>query len=167
MISKTIEAAINRQINHEITAAYNYLAISAWFEAETLPGFAAWFMIQRNEELQHAMRLYNYLLDRDGNVQLEAIAQPSAEFASITAAFEAALAMEKANTASINELYQMAKSEDDFATLSHLQWFLDEQVEEEKIMGESLAMVKLAGSDSSALLMLNEKFGSRRPEEEA
>ena len=166
MISKTIEAAINRQINHEITAAYNYLAISAWFEAESLPGFAAWFMIQREEELQHAMRLYNYLLDREGAVALEAIAQPNGSFDSITATFEAALAMEKANTAAINELYQMAKNEDDFATLSHLQWFLDEQVEEEKTMGESLAMVKLAGDDSSALLMLNEKFGSRRPEAE-
>ncbi len=166
MISPSIEAAINRQINHEIAAAYNYLAISAWFEQQNLPGFAAWFMIQRSEELEHAMRLYNYLLDRDGSVALGAVEQPRGDYGDIKGAFEAALAMEKANTAAINELYKQAKDEDDFATLSHLQWFLDEQVEEEKIMGESLAMVELAGNDSSAILMLNEKFGARKPEGE-
>lgn len=165
MISKTIEAALNRQINQEMSAAYNYFALSAWFEQKTLPGFAKWMMIQREEELAHAMRLYHYLLDRGGTVAFDAVSKPKAEYGSILAAFETALTQEQANTAAINELYKLAKDEDDYATLSHLQWFLDEQVEEEKTMDEAIAMIKLAGDDNSALLMLNEKFGARPPEQ--
>lgn len=161
-ISKKIEAAINKQINHEIMAAYNYLAISAWFEEQNLAGFAKWFMMQRTEELEHAQRLYQYLFDRGGKVTLDAVPKPKAAFASALAAFKAAYELEKANTRAINALYRLAKTEDDFATLSHLQWFLDEQVEEEKTMSESIALLQFAGKDSSALLMLDEKFGSRQ-----
>lgn len=165
-ISKKIEAAINKQINHELMAAYNYLAIAAWFEQENLTGFAKWFMMQRTEELEHAQRLFQYLLDRGGKVALDALPKPKASFTTALAAFKASFELEKSNTRAINALYQLAKAEDDFATLSHLQWFLDEQVEEEKIMSESIALLELAGKDSSALLMLNEKFGSRQPEAE-
>ncbi len=163
-ISRKIEAAINKQINHELMAAYSYLAISAWFEQENLTGFASWFMQQRQEELEHAQRLYQYQLNRGGKVALEALPKPKATFTTALAAFKASFELEKANTRAINALYQLAKAEDDFATLSHLQWFLDEQVEEEKTMSESIALLELAGKDSSALLMLNEKFGSRGPE---
>lgn len=165
MLSKKIEAAINNQINHEMAAAYNYLAMSAWFEQENLPGFARWMMIQREEELEHALRLYNYLLDRGGTVDLAAVNKPKAKYKSVLDAFKVAMKQEQSNTAAINGLYKLAKAEDDFATLSHLQWFLDEQVEEEKIMDESISMIELAGDDSSAMLMLNEKFGSRAPED--
>lgn len=165
-LSKKIEAAINQQINHELAAAYNYLAVSAWFEQQNLAGFAKWFMMQRSEELEHAHRLYQYLLDRGGVIGLEALPKPKQEFASALDAFKASLELEMSNTRAINALYQIAKTEDDFATLSHLQWFLDEQVEEEKIMTEAVALLEYAGTDSSALLMLNEKFGARKPEEE-
>lgn len=165
-ISRKIEAAINKQINHELMAAYNYLAISAWFEEQNLTGFAKWFNMQRTEELEHAQRLFQYLLDRGGKVALEALPKPKASFTTALAAFKASFELEKANTRAINALYQVAKAEDDFATLSHLQWFLDEQVEEEKIMSESIALLELAGKDPSSLLMLNEKFGARQPESE-
>jgi ferritin len=165
-ISKKIEAAINQQINHELMASYNYLAISAWFEQQNLTGFAKWFLMQRQEELEHAQRLYQYLLDRGGRIALDAVPKPRATFTPALAAFKASFELEKANTRAINALYQLAKAEDDFTTLSHLQWFLDEQVEEEKIMSESIGLLELAGKDSSALLMLNEKFGARQPESE-
>lgn len=162
-ISKKIEAAINKQINHELVAAYSYLAISAWFEQQNFAGFAKWFAMQRQEELDHAQRLFGYLLDRGGRIALDALPKPKAAFATALAAFKASFEMEKANTRAINALYQLAKAEDDFATLSHLQWFLDEQVEEEKTVSEAIALLELAGKDSSALLMLNEKFGARGP----
>jgi ferritin len=165
-ISKKIEAAINKQINHDLMAAYSYLAISAWFEEQNLAGFGKWFLMQRTEELEHAQRLFQYLLDRGGRIALDALPKPKATFATALAAFKASFELEKANTRTIHALYQVAKAEDDFATLSHLQWFLDEQVEEEKIMSESIALLELAGKDSSALLMLNEKFGSRGPKSE-
>jgi len=157
-ISRKIESAINKQINHELMAAYNYLAISAWFEQQNLAGFAKWFMSQRQEELEHAQRLFQYLLDRGGKVALEELPKPKATFATALAAFKASFELEKSNTRAINALYQLAKAEDDFATLSHLQWFLDEQVEEEKIMSESIALLELAAKDSSALLMLRLKL---------
>jgi len=165
-ISKKIEAAINKQINHELMAAYHYLGISAWFEHQNLSGFAKWFLVQRQEELEHAQRLYQYLLDRGGQIVLDALPKPKSTFTTAMAAFKASSELEKSNTRAINALYLLAKAEDDFATLSHLQWFLDEQVEEEKTMSESIALLELAGKDSSALLMLNEKFGARGPQEE-
>jgi ferritin len=161
MLHDDICSALNNQINQEMSAAYSYLAMAAHFDTKNLDGFASWMMTQHLEEHAHAMRLYRYLLDRGGKVALTAIAQPNAAFDSVRAVFNAALEQEKQNTASIHELYKLAQSLDDFATQSHLQWFLDEQVEEEKIFDEALALLDMAGDDASALLMLNEKLGQR------
>ncbi len=133
MLDSKLESAINQQINQEFAAGYSYLAMAAHFEGRNLDGFAQWMTAQHQEELAHAMRLYRYVLDRGGKVTLEAIDKPKADFGSTRGVFEAAYAQERANTKSINQLYGLAKSLGDYATISHLQWFLDEQVEEENI----------------------------------
>ena len=161
MIEPKLEAAINDQINHEIAAAYNYLAIAAYCESQSLSGFAHWMLIQRDEELQHAMRLYQYLLDRGGTVRLEAIEKPRSDFGSIEQVFSTALSLEKMNTGAINQLYSLALELKDYATQSHLKWFVDEQVEEEKLMEQTLTLVKMIGDDTSALLVLNRQLGER------
>ncbi len=164
MITKQIEAAINAQINQELSASYVYLGMVAYFEQENLSGFAHWCLIQHQEELQHAMRLFRYLLDRGGHVQLENIEKPRQSYDGSREVFATALEQEQANTQSINQLYSLAAQLGDHATMSHLQWFLDEQVEEEKTVSEVLALVDLAGHDANALLYLNDKLGSRQPE---
>lgn len=161
MLDKKIEAAINRQINHELAAAYNYYAMAAYFETLSLSGFADWMVQQRTEELDHAMRLYRYLLDRGGVVDFDAVSKPKATYSSVQDVFETALKQEEDNTAAINQLYKLAVECGDYTTQSALQWFLDEQVEEEKTMGEILDMVKFAGDDRSALLVLNRQVGER------
>lgn len=159
-----IEAGINQQINQELTASYVYLAMSAYFEQESLRGFAKWCRVQSEEEQVHAMRLFDYLLDRGGKVDLGTLPGPQSNYASPLAVFEASLAQEQQNTKSINELYDLAATLHDRATVSHLQWFLDEQVEEEALVGEVVSLVKRAASEVSALLYLNDKLGERQPE---
>ena len=161
MLDPKVEAAINDQINHELASAYYYLAMSAYFESQNLSGFAHWMLIQRAEELEHAMRLFRYQLDRGGRVQLKAVDQPQAEFDSVSAVFQRALDLEQANTTAINNLYSLALELKDYATQSHLKWFLDEQVEEEKIMDETVSLIRMVGDDKGALLLLNRQLGER------
>jgi len=161
MIKPDIEKAINRQIKQELTAAYNYLAMAAHFHHQNLSGFAHWCQVQHQEELGHAMRLFQYLLDRGGRVVLERIEAPRSTFQSPLEVFQSALAQEQENTRLIDALYESASVLNDHATISHLQWFIDEQVEEEKTVGEVLSLVERAGADANALLYLNDKLGVR------
>ena len=162
VIDPKIEDAINGQINQELTAAYSYLAIAAHFEKTNLSGFANWMHQQRLEELDHAMKLFNYLIDRGGEIKLQAVENPHKDFGGPLDVFKLALGMEQNNTKSINELYRLATDLNDYATQSHLKWFIDEQVEEEKSMEDVIAMLELAGDDRSALLVLNQQMGSRQ-----
>ncbi len=161
MIQKELENAINAQINQELTASYNYLGMSTYFDELSLDGFASWMQNQHSEEQEHAMKLLNYLQDRGGRVQLASIPSPQVEFTSILEVFEISLQMEIENTNSINALYELALKHSDHATKSHLQWFLDEQVEEEKSMEDIIANLKLIGDDKAGLLYLNDKLGQR------
>jgi ferritin len=161
MIKPDVEKAINQQIRQELGAAYSYLGMCAYFEHQNLAGFASWCLAQHQEELAHAMRLFRYLLDRGGRVSLSSIEAPRADYGSPVEVFRTALAQEQSNTRSIDELYTLASSLNDHATISHLQWFVDEQVEEEKSVGEVLALVERAGSDVNAMLYLNDKLGAR------
>ena len=165
-LNPRIETALNQQINQEMAAAYSYLAASAWLDAENLKGFAGWMAIQRTEELEHAKRLIDYLLDRGGRLDLAAVAKPKADFENIREVFDAALASEQQNTRSIHELYKLAIEENDYATQSFLKWFIDEQVEEERIMNDAIGLLDHAGDDRSALLVLNQQMGDRGPEDE-
>ena len=166
MINTEIEAALNAQINLEFRSAYNYLGMAAYFEKEDLRGFAKWCHIQYEEEQAHAMRLYNYLLDRGGQISFEDIKAPNSSFSSVLEVFQTALQQEQDNTLSINELYNKASKHNDHATISHLQWFVDEQVEEESLISEAVSLVERAAGDSHAILYLNDKFGNRSPEAE-
>ncbi len=166
MINQQIEEALAKQINQEFGAAYNYLAMAAYFDAQSLDGFANWMQVQHDEEVAHGMRLFRYLLDRGGHIALEGIPKPRKDYEGVVEVFECALDQERENTKSINSLYELATNCNDYATKSHLQWFLDEQVEEEKSIEDIIAVLRRAKDDVSALLFLNDKLGARTPGQE-
>ena len=161
MLDKKIEKALNHQIKAELAASYKYLAMGAYFEDLNLTGFSSWMLKQHEEERTHAMKLFHYIHARNGRVSLDAIEKPESEFKTPKDAFLKALDLEKENTAAIYDLYTLATEIGDYATQSHLKWFLDEQVEEERLLEEARSLMEIAGDDKSALLLLNEKFGSR------
>jgi ferritin len=164
MPTKAVESAINDQIAKEFYAAHLYLSMAAWFEDRNLPGFAKWMRVQNDEERQHAMRLFDYLIEAGGRVRLKALEAPPTDFTSPLKVMEASLAHEKKVTASIRKLYELADKEKDYGTQLHLQWFISEQQEEEKNVGDVIARLKLAGTDNVALLMIDRELGARGPE---
>ena len=166
-MDSTIEKAINQQIHQELTASHGYLAMCAYFESVNLKGMARWMRKQAGEERNHAMRLFNYLLDRGCRVRFEGIDVPPFDFASPLEAFEAAYESEKKNTRSIHELFALARKVDDYATMVHLQWFITEQVEEEKWCQEYVGLLKMAGSEPSAVLFVDRQIGEAAAVEEA
>ncbi len=161
-----LTAAFNEQITREFSAAYQYLAMAAWLEANSYPGMAAWMRLQSQEEWDHAMRFYQFVLDRDEVVELGAIPAPDAEFGSPLEVFRRSLASEQAVTASINDLYALATEQRDFASLPLLDWFVNEQVEEEATVSQIIDDIQRAGAEGHALLMLDRELGARAPGEE-
>jgi ferritin len=166
MPTKGVEAAINDQIAKEFYAAHLYLSMSAWLEEQNLPGFAKWMRIQSDEERGHAMRLYQYLIEAGGRVRLEGMEAPPVDFKSPLAIMEASLAHEKKVTASIRKIYELADKEKDYPTQLMLQWFITEQLEEEKQAQDVIARLTMAGESSAALLFLDNQMGSRGPEKD-
>lgn len=162
MLSKKLEGAVNEQIKNELYSAYLYLAMAAHCEHKNFKGFANWLKIQAKEEVAHAMRLYDFVNDRGGKVVLSAIDQPPAKYQSLTEIFEKVLNHEKGVTTKINHLYELAKEENDYPLQVHLQWFIDEQVEEEKNPAEILAMLQLIGESGSGIMMLDHELGERK-----
>jgi ferritin len=160
-MNQTVRKAINRQINMELSASYTYLAMSAYCQSKNFPGFARWLRIQSVEEYGHAMRLFDFLLDRGVPVDLKAIGEPSAKFNSVAAVFETALEQEMEVSKQIDALYELAFKEKAFAALAQLNWFLTEQVEEEKTAREIVAKLELIGKDAASLLDLDRELGSR------
>lgn len=160
MLTKDIQTAINSQIKNEYYSSYLYLSMSAYSESINYPGFAGWLRSQSEEELTHALRLFDYMIDRDGRVILDKIAKPPSEFGSLLDMFEQVLDHEKEVTSMINKLYEIAIGENDHATAVELQWFIQEQVEEEKSASDIVEKIKLAGDNSAALLMLDSQLGS-------
>lgn len=165
MLSKRLQDALNEQIVHELESAYVYLAMTAHFEAANLRGFAHWMQLQRLEELQHAMKIFDFVHDRGGRVVLGAIGKPPSEFKSALDVFQKALAHERKITGLIHKLYELAVKENDYPTQVMLHWFIDEQVEEEKSAGEVAEQLKRIGSDSAGLFMLDRKLGERKAED--
>ena len=161
MLDPKMVEALNTQINQEFAASYSYVAMAAWLDAQHLRGFASFFEKQADEERAHAQKILRYLLDRDGELSLEAISKPKADFESVECVFSESLAQEQRNTNSINQLYALARDLDDYTTQAHLQWFLDEQVEEESLIGDLLGKLRMAAGDKSALLILDEQSGKR------
>ena len=166
MLSQGVQDAINLQIKHEFESAYIYLSMSAHFEASNLPGMAAWMRAQAQEEVTHGMKLFDFINDRGGRVMLQGIDAPATDFKSPLDAFEHALAHEQKVTALINALYETAAKANDFAAQVALQWFITEQVEEEKSADLIVEQLKMIGNDRPALLMLDRELGSRKAGEE-
>ncbi len=164
MLSKAMQEAINEQINAEMYSAYLYLAMVAHCAVASLPGFAHWMRIQSREEMGHAMKFFEYLVDRGGRPILHAISQPPAKFKGPLDIFEQALAHEQEVTKRIHRLYETASKENDYATQGMLQWFIKEQVEEEKSAGEVVATLKMIGEQGPALIMLDRQLGARKAE---
>lgn len=162
MISAGVQDAINEQIKHEFYAAYTYLSMSAYFEANNLPGFGAWMRAQAREEITHGMKLFDFVNDRGGRVLLKAVDAPPTDFKSPLDVFEHALKHEQKVTAMINTLYETAAKANDFAAQVALQWFITEQVEEEKTADLIVEQLKMIGNDRPALLMLDRELGSRK-----
>jgi len=161
MLSKKMEKALNQQINKEMYSAYLYMAMSAHSTSEGLNGFANWFMVQYHEEMEHAMRIYNYINDQGGKVVLKAIDEPASKFDGPMDMFEKTLAHEQFITKSINELVDIAEAEKDHATKIFLQWFVTEQVEEEANDHEIIDKLKLVGDKGNGLFMVDKELGAR------
>jgi ferritin len=160
-LSKKMQDALNEQIREELASSYIYLSMAAYCESISLPGFAHWMRVQSNEELEHAMKFYDYIHDRGGRVVLQAIEQPPAEFEGPLGVFEKTLAHEQYITGRIHKLYGMAIEENDYASMGILQWFVNEQVEEEKTATEILGLVKMVGDKGQGLIMLDRHLASR------
>ena len=160
-MDETIEKALNDQIKHEAYSAYLYLSMAAYFDSINLPGFAHWMKVQRDEEQSHALKIYDYVYDRGGRVTLQALEQPPSEFGSALEAFQQALEHERKVTGLINGLHELAQKHSDYATQAFLQWFINEQVEEEKTASDIVERLKLAGERGSALLWIDKELGSR------
>lgn len=161
MTSPVVHEAINRQINAELGASYAYLAMSAFCARQNFLGCAHWLRLQSQEEYGHAMKLYDFLLARDGTVELKAMAEPKNTYDSIPAVFEAALSQEQEVSRQIDMLYELAFKEKAYAATVELQWFLTEQVEEEKSTREIVARFRLVGNDPGSLLDLDRELGAR------
>lgn len=153
-----IQDALNQQINMEMSSHAGYLAMSAYFEDTGLKGFAAWMYQHAQEEMMHAMKLYNFIHSRRGRVKLMALAAPPHHWDSPLAALEDAFRQEQMVTAAINQLMQMARKEADYATDSYLKWFVDEQVEEEEAVDDVIQKLKLIGDFRPGLYLLDREL---------
>ena len=161
MLSEKLSRAINAQINHELYSGYLYLSMAAYFDGESLPGFAHWMRAQAAEEQEHALKFYDYVYERGGTVTLAAIDGPPTEFASPLAVFEQTLAHERKVTGLINDLYALAVEDKDYASQVFLQWFISEQVEEEDNATQIIETLKRVGEKGQALVMLDRELGRR------
>ncbi len=161
MLNKKIEDAFNLQFNAEAYSAYLYLSMAAWFESRNLPGFAMWLKVQAQEEMTHALRFYNFIHARGGRVTLTAIETPPAEWNSPLQVFEETYKHEQKVTGLINNLVDLSQQEHDHASDVFLQWFVNEQVEEESNASKTVEKLKLAKDNPSALLMLDTEMGTR------
>lgn len=160
-LGKKMQDAINEQIKEELFSSYIYLSMAAYFESVNLPGSAHWMRVQSAEELEHALKFFGYVHERGGRVQLQALDQPPLEFSGPTAVFEKTLEHEQYITGRIHDLYSLAIEEKDYASFSVLQWFVDEQVEEEQSASEILELLKMVGDKGQGLVMLDRKLAQR------
>ena len=160
-MNTTVQEALNEQIKNELYSAYLYLSMAAYLESVNFKGFAHWMRVQHDEEVTHAMKFFDYVYDRGGRVTLKPIDQPPAEFASVIDVFQKTLAHEQHVTGLIGGLLETAAQEKDYATQAFLQWFVNEQVEEEKNATDLLARLRIAGERGSSLLWIDKEAGKR------
>jgi ferritin len=161
MISKTMQNAINEQINKEMFSSNLYLSMASYFENAGLPGAAKWMYVQAGEEHEHGMKLFEHIVDRGGRAAVGAIAAPETDWAGPMAAFKAVLEHEQFVTKSIHDLYEVALKEKDYAAQVMLQWFINEQVEEEKNASDVIESMKRIEAHETAILQLDHQLSKR------
>ena len=161
-LSPKLAKLFNEQINNEMASSYVYLGMSAWFEQTPYSGFASWMFNQSREETMHALKFYQYLIDRDAKVELQTIAKPKSNFKTPIDVFEHSLKQEQQVTQQINDLFEVAEQVKDHASKNLLLWFLNEQMEEEKSVRDMLDRLTLAGNDPASLLVLDREAGERQ-----
>jgi ferritin len=161
MLNKKIEKAFNEQMNAEMYSAYLYLSMGAYFQSVGMPGFANWMRVQAQEEMVHAMKFFDHINERGGRVTLKAIDGPPTEWDSAVAAFKNVYEHEQKVTGLINNLVNLAIEEKDHASRSFLQWFVDEQVEEEDSASTVLDRLKLIGDSGNGVFMMDGELGQR------
>ena len=162
MISKKVEKAMNKQMNLELYSSYVYLAMAAYFDSLNLDGFSHWMRLQAQEEMAHSLKLFDYILEREGTITLTAVKAPPATWKSPLAGCKDALAHEKENTKQINELMNLAFSEKDHATRIFLQWFVEEQVEEEATASKLVEKVKQVEKSTGVMFILDQELAKRQ-----
>lgn len=162
MLTQKLQDALNEQINKEFFAEYLYLSMSAYLESIEMEGFANYFNVQAQEEHFHAMKMFNFVHDKGGRVILKSLKEPKSEFASVMDVIQESLAHEKFVTRSINELMDIAIKENDHSVKSFLEWYVDEQVEEEATISRLLAKLKLINGEGLGLLTLDNQLGMRK-----
>lgn len=160
-INETMNAAFNDQITMELQAAHNYLAMGAWLESAGFNGMSSWMQAQSQEETEHAMKFYQFVLDRGGRVELGALVAPPAEFDSVITVFKTALAQEQGVSTAINDLYALADEQRDFASIPLLDRFVTEQIEEEATFSQILDDLALADGGPQSMLFLDRELGAR------
>jgi ferritin len=161
MLSKKMEKALNEQINKEMYSAFLYMSMSAQSTNIGLPGFANWFMVQYNEEMEHAMKIYDYINNQGGKVKLMAIDEPLSDFKDPMDMFKRTLKHEQFVTKCINELVNLSIKEKDHATQIFLQWFVTEQIEEEGNDNDIISKLELAGTKGNGLFMVDKELSTR------
>ena len=161
MINKRVEEAFNIQINAELYSAYLYLSMAAYFEAQNLPGFANWMRVQFQEEQFHAFKMFDFVNERGGRVILTKIDGPKVEWENVVDVYEEVLAHEQHVTSLINNIMDIAIDERDHATKSFLNWFIDEQVEEESAAEAIISELKLIDGKGNGILMMDREFRAR------
>ncbi len=161
MVSKKLEEAINKQINAELWSAYLYLSMSAHFSNKGLPGFANWFKVQFHEEQDHALKFMNYLIAKGNKVELHPIEEVDKTWETVISAFEVTLNHERVVTSLINDLVSLARSENDYATENMLQWYINEQVEEEESAQGMIDALKLIGESGLGIYTMDKELSQR------
>ena len=161
MIPKPVHEALRQQIQKEFASAYYYLSMSAYFSSQNLNGFAHWMRKQYSEEVEHGLKIYDFIIERGDRVVLEGIEKPSADFKTPLDVMTKVLEHEKKVTASINTCYELAVKEKDYPTQIMLEWFIKEQVEEERSAEEVINLLKMIGDAPAGLIMLDRQLAAR------
>ncbi len=161
MLSKELQKALNEQIQAEVHSAYLYFSMSSWFKAQSLEGFASWMTFQAQEEMAHAMKIYGYIHDRGGDVELLEIPAPQKSWKSPLAAFQDAFKHEQYITGRINDLCSVADSDKDNATRVMLNWFVTEQVEEEATAQDVVEKLKMVQGHPGGIYMMDKEMAAR------
>jgi len=160
-MDKKLQQAYNEQIKNELASGYLYLSMAAYFEAQNLPGFAHWMKVQAKEEQGHAMKMFDFLNDRGARVILKEIPQPQVDFSSVREIFEETLKHEKKVTDLINKLYELSQKVNDYPSTVFLQWFINEQVEEELNPTKIITDLEVIGEQGPALIMFDRELAKR------